>query len=98
MWIITVGVSGWFGYIAQFGLLTVPIILLTLYRRRLDLSLATSGLCLVLTANLIDMIPNATLTPVTWLIAGALMGHATTGADRRARTSDCAAGIAHAYS
>ena len=78
MWIITVGVSGWLGYIAQFGLLTVPIFLLAINRRRLDISIATSGLCLALTANLIDMIPNATLTPITWLIAGALMGRVTT--------------------
>jgi hypothetical protein len=74
MWIIVVGQSGWLGYLAKFGLLTAPIFLLTLHRRRLGVSPATSGLCVVLAANLIDLIANATLTPVTWLIAGALMG------------------------
>ena len=74
MWIIIVGISGWFGYIAQFGLLTAPIFLLALSRSRYDVSFATSGLVLVLAANLIDMIPNATLTPISWLVAGALMG------------------------
>jgi hypothetical protein len=74
LWIIIIGGSGWLGYIAQFGLLTTPIFLILFRRRRLEASIATSGLCIILSANLIDMIPNATLTPVTWLVAGALMG------------------------
>lgn len=77
IWIIVIGVSGWLGYLATFGLFTAPILLLALRQRYLDLQLATSGLCLVLAANLSDMIPNATLTPVTWLVAGALAGRAT---------------------
>ena len=74
MWIIVIGGLGWLGYIGTFGLLGVPILLLALRQRRMDISFATAGLVLVLTANLMDMIPNATLTPVTWLIAGALAG------------------------
>ncbi len=41
------------------------------------MSLATAGLCLILAANLIDLIPNATLTPITWLVTGAIMGRAS---------------------
>ena len=78
-WIIIVGTSGWLGYIAIFGLLTMPIFLTTLRRRRLEASLATAGLCLILIINLIDMIPNATNTPVTWLVAGALAGRNSIG-------------------
>jgi hypothetical protein len=74
VWIIILGASGWLGYAGTFGLLGVPVILLFWHRRMLDPSLATAGLCMVLAANMIDMIPNATLTPVTWLIAGALAG------------------------
>ncbi|MBI1173622.1 hypothetical protein GC209_19725 [bacterium] len=74
MWIIMMGVSGWLGYVATFGLLGAPVLLLFLRRRRLAPDLATAGLCLMLAANLIDMIPNATMTPLTWLIAGALAG------------------------
>lgn len=74
MWIIVMSDSGWLGYIANFGLLTIPIFVLALRRRGAGLSPATVGLAVVLTANLIDMIPNATLTPVTWMIAGALAG------------------------
>ncbi|WP_127903703.1 hypothetical protein [Solirhodobacter olei] len=81
IWVIVIGKAGWAGYIAEFGLLTGSILLLTLRRRKLAPSLATSGLCLVLAANLIDMVPNATLTPVTWLIAGALAGRYSFGED-----------------
>ncbi|MCQ0090474.1 O-antigen ligase [Roseovarius sp. M141] len=74
VWIIIIGTSGWLGYIANFGLLTVPILLLALRRRTLDISLATAGLAVVLTANLVDLLPNSALRPLTWLIAGALAG------------------------
>ncbi|MGV8988674.1 MAG: hypothetical protein ACOH2H_20615 [Cypionkella sp.] len=74
IWIIVMGASGWLGYLATFGLLGVPVVILFWRRIRLDLSLATAGLCLMLAANLIDMIPNATMTPLTWLVAGALAG------------------------
>ena len=73
-WIIIMGNSGWLGYLATFGLLTLPVILLFLGSKKLGLDQATAGLCLVLMLNLLDMIPNATLTPITWLIAGALAG------------------------
>jgi hypothetical protein len=76
IWIIILGSSGWLGYIAQFGLLTAPVFLLLTPRQMKRASLPTAGLCIVLAANLVDMIPNATLTPLTWLIAGALMGRA----------------------
>ena len=72
-WIIFIGRDGWIGYIARFGLLTIPIILLAL-RRRDQLTPATSGLSLVSAAGLMDLIPNATITPVTLLVAGALTG------------------------
>lgn len=73
-WILIIGVYGWLGYIAQFGLLTLPMILLALRRGALALTPATSGLAVVMAANLLDLLPNATLTPVTWLVAGALAG------------------------
>lgn len=72
-WIIIIGNEGWLGYIGKFGLLTLPSILLWI-RRRSEVSSATSVLALVLVANLVDLLPNATLTPLTWLVAGALAG------------------------
>ncbi|MCW1920792.1 hypothetical protein NX862_18695 [Rhodobacter sp. KR11] len=77
-WVIVMGVKGWLGYLATYGLLGGPIIALGLARglsppgKSLNPEAAALGLILV--ANLVDMIPNATMTPLTWLIAGALAG------------------------
>lgn len=73
-WIITVGTSGWLGYVANYGLLTLPVFLLFIRRRKINTGFATSGLCLILMVNLVDTMLNATITPLTWLIAGALAG------------------------
>jgi hypothetical protein len=73
MWILTIGSFGWIGYLAQFGLLAVPSLLL-FFRRSEGIAPVTSGLAVVLAVAFIDLIPNATLTPVTWLLAGALAG------------------------
>ena len=71
-WIIVFGFSGWVGYLSHFGLVCVP--LLGLVRHRRQVSAETAGLALILAANLLDMIPNSSVTPLTWLIGGALTG------------------------
>lgn len=74
-WIIVIGQHGWFGYIAHFGLLGVPILLLYRRTRRgFDVDRVTSGLSLILAVNMIELLPNATLMPWTWLLAGAILG------------------------
>ncbi len=73
-WVITIAEWGWIGYIGKFGLLCLPLILFTLRQKRYEIGLATSGLCLVIAANLIDLIPNAAPSPIIWLAAGALLG------------------------
>ncbi|MFC3169182.1 hypothetical protein [Paracoccus fontiphilus] len=78
-WVMSIGMGGWIGYLAEFGLLTIPLIFMALRWRILELTPATAGLALAMTANLIDLIPNATLTPVTWLLAGALAGRLELG-------------------
>lgn len=78
-WIILIGTRGWIGYLAEYGLLLMPMIFLGLRWKHLALSPATAGLALALTANMIDLIPNGTLTPVTWLLAGALAGRLELG-------------------
>jgi hypothetical protein len=88
-WIIIIGVFGWLGYIAQFGLLTLPIIFLALRKGGERMTPATAGLAVVLAANLIDLIPNATQSPVIWMVAGALSGYAirrTADADEPVQT------------
>lgn len=73
-WVITIAQWGWIGYIGKFGLLCLPLILFTLRQKRYEIGLATSGLCLVIAANLIDLIPNSSPSPIIWLAAGALLG------------------------
>lgn len=73
IWVIIMGTSGWVGYLAHFGLLTLPL-LVRLLRRKAPQDWAGLGLGLVLVANLTDMLPNSSLTPLTWMIAGALTG------------------------
>ncbi len=86
-WIIVLGEAGWYGYIGQFGLMAFPILVLAFRARHYKLSVATSGLCLALVANMIDLIPNGTLTQITWLMSGALLGRLET---ERQTTSDAA--------
>lgn len=79
MWIITLGTSGWTGYIAQFGLPALPLLLLAReawVAPAKVLSPYVAGMGLILAANLLDLLPNATLIPFTWLMAGALLGEA----------------------
>jgi len=51
------------------------MLLLAARQRTMGLGFATAGLCLVLAVNLIDLIPNSGLTPLTWLIAGSVLGY-----------------------
>jgi len=70
-WVIVVGTFGWVGYIACFGLLCYPFLRAFRLRRTL-LPPATMTLLAMLLVNMLDLIPNASLRPITWLIAGAL--------------------------
>ncbi|WP_085307652.1 hypothetical protein [Planktotalea arctica] len=78
-WIIAIGVYGWVGFLAEFGLLTLPIFMIW---REAKPSFGASitpyagAISLLLAINVLDMIPNATLTPLTWLFSGALIGYA----------------------
>ncbi|WP_298857714.1 hypothetical protein [uncultured Sulfitobacter sp.] len=77
-WIIVFGSFGWLGYIAEFGLLALPLLLLGGYilrNRRAELSPYIGAVGLILGITLIDMLLNATLTPFTWLTAGAVLGY-----------------------
>ena len=78
-WIITIGQFGLFGFVAEFGLLILPV-----FRAASALGAAKSkrdriylaALALILAVNIVDLLPNAGLIPWTWLLAGALLGRA----------------------
>lgn len=74
VWIILIGIYGWLGYTAHFGLLTFPILLYARRRREFGPSLITPGLTVLLAAVLLDLIPNDSLLPYVWLISGAITG------------------------
>lgn len=74
-WIIVLGQGGITRYLATFGLFALPVVLIALRRRRFEISQATAALGLMMAANLVDMLLNGTETTLTWLIAGALLGH-----------------------
>lgn len=81
-WVIWLGARGIFGYMAQFLLLLTPIYAMLRAmpggrRPPREPELVVLGcLSLMLAMNLLDLIPNATLTPLTWLTAGTLLGNA----------------------
>ncbi|WP_293577355.1 hypothetical protein [Phaeobacter sp.] len=78
-WILVFGTYGWVGYIAEMGMLAGPLVLLWAEIRKraaADISPFAAPLALMLAATLVDMLLNATLTPVTWLCAGAVLGYA----------------------
>ena len=78
-WIVSIGTYGWVGFLSQFGLLLWPLVLVwrAMPTKRPEAVTPFVGpLSLMLAINVADMIPNATLTPLTWLIAGALTGYA----------------------
>lgn len=81
-WVIWMGARGIFGYLCHFLLLLTPIYAALRAvsggrhpAREKELVLV-GALSLMLAMNLLDLIPNATLTPLTMLTAGALLGNA----------------------
>ena len=73
-WIIVFSTLGWLGYLGLFGMLTVPLFRLHSYVKDADREdgIIAGGLALLFAANMIDMLPNANLTPITFVLAGAI--------------------------
>jgi hypothetical protein len=78
-WIIIVGQGGWARYLAEFGLCCLPAIIAAFSARKYQFGPETAGLMLLLTANLVDLLPNDSLTPLTWLVVGAVWGRIELG-------------------
>ena len=73
-WIIILGSWGWVGYVAMFGLPCLGSARILKRKNILgSVSVASASLCLLLAVNLLDNIPNASIKPLTWLIAGAVL-------------------------
>lgn len=79
-WIIDLGQFGLVGFLAEFGLLALCVIRSTRtykHASSTEASLRIAALTFLLAINIVDLLPNSGLTPLTWLIAGALIGQAS---------------------
>jgi hypothetical protein len=78
-WVLILGAFGLFGFIAEFGLLAWTVFrasaALRFVKSERD-SIFLAGLALIVAVTMIDMLPNAACTQLTWLFAGALLGRA----------------------
>lgn len=91
LWIILIGMYGWLGYAAHFGLLTMGIWLAMLRRGTVGASMVTPGIMMLLSGMLLDFIPNGWLSPYVWLLAGSLTGGMLQGSGERDLPADAAA-------
>ena len=80
-WIIHIGFGGWIRYLGIFGLMGWGIIAL-LFRKPPDRIALT--LAVMMAANLVDLIPNNGVSPLTWLMTGALCGRLEKGTQTNA--------------
>lgn len=78
-WIITMGTFGFFGFLAEFGLIALAVVRAARASRLAESprdSIFVAALGLIVAINLVDLLPNSSIGPVTWLLAGALLGRA----------------------
>jgi hypothetical protein len=76
-WIITVGQFGLLGFLAEFGLLGISVFYAAKALRFAEtfrLAVLLSGLALLVSMNMVELLPNSTLSPWTWLLVGTLIG------------------------
>lgn len=73
-WILIFGTYGWVGYLTYFGVMVVPLVALRRAAKRKPIPIQTMAMALMGTGNLIYLIPNSTLTPLSWAVFGAIAG------------------------
>ena len=75
-WIIVMSQFGWAGLLAEFGLLALPVFrsaTMLRYTKSPREAIVLAAVSLILSISLLDLLPNNTMSPFTWLIAGALL-------------------------
>ncbi len=78
-WIITLGSFGIVGFVATFGTLALSVFRAAMalrYTQNMRDAVCLGALSLIVGFNIFDLLPNASITPWLWLIAGALLGRA----------------------
>lgn len=78
-WIITMGQFGFVGFLAEFGLLSLTVVRAASaarYSEGKEEEIFLSAIALIVAINVVDLLPNSSISPWTWLLAGALLGRA----------------------
>ncbi|WP_271605735.1 hypothetical protein [Bradyrhizobium sp. CCBAU 11434] len=76
-WILTLGQFGFVGFLAQFGLLTLPVFQAARTAKGVRSHRELLFLCclsLIVAVSALEQIPNASISAWNWLLAGALLG------------------------
>lgn len=79
LWILTMGQFGYVGFLAQFGLWTLIVFRAVGAGRRIADPASRNRLAtltLIFAIYIFDQLPNAPLSPLMWLIGGAVLGRA----------------------
>lgn len=71
-WIAVLGQRGWLGFFSYFGFIVMPIFFLGRAMRRKPLSPAIAGMTLITGVNLVDLIPNSTMSPLGLMMLGSM--------------------------
>lgn len=72
LWVIIISQFGWVGYVSFFGALFAPILFMRRAVRRKPLTPVIGGFAVIMCANMIDLIPNSTISPLAMLMLGAM--------------------------
>ena len=77
LWIVTLGQFGLAGFLAQFGLIVLPVFRSITALQRVGLpreKILLASLALIVAITVVEQLPNASLSPWNWLLVGALLG------------------------
>jgi len=78
-WIITMGQFGFVGFLATFGLLALPVFRAASalrFTKSMPDRINLAALAVIIAVYVVDLLPNAGLSPWSWLLTGALLGRA----------------------
>ena len=78
-WVIVLGQFGLVGFLAQFGLMALSVFRAASVFRFIETNhdqVTIAVLALIVAINMIDLLPNSTISPWMWLLVGALLGRA----------------------
>jgi hypothetical protein len=81
LWIITMGQFGIVGFLALFGLLSIPVFCAARVLRRVKPNpeaILLAALSLIVALTIVEQIPNASISPWSWLLTGVLLARTNT--------------------